>query len=221
MQNDDKDIKIVLADDHEIVRAGLIKLMWVDRSIKVLGEADNGEDAVGLVRYHKPDIAVFDIMMPKMDGIEATGIIRAEFPDIPVVVLTAFEDADHIEQAIAAGAAGYLSKDINAKDLVESLRKVYHGERVFSSTILNILRKKKNIPENTVETQISISKREQQVLDLVAQGMTSPQIGEKLFISVRTVQSHRANLMDKLGVKNSAELIRYALSHEDTSPRKG
>ncbi len=168
LQNDDKDIKIVLADDHEVVRAGLIKLMWVDRSIKVLGEADNGKDAVDLVRYHQPDIALFDIMMPQMDGIEATGKIRAEFPDIPVVILTAFEDSDHIEQAIAAGAAGYLSKDINAKDLVESLRKVYHGERVFSCTILNIIRNKKNVMNGSAHQQISISKREQQVLDLVA-----------------------------------------------------
>ncbi|OGU40677.1 MAG: hypothetical protein A2X61_08565 [Ignavibacteria bacterium GWB2_35_12] len=202
-------IRIIIADDHEVVRAGLRRLMSLDKSIVVIDEAQNGSEAVELVKIHKPDIAVLDILMPKMDGIEATELIKLEFPDVYVIILTAFEDWVHIESALSAGADGYLTKDISAKDLVASLRNVKLGERVFSKNILNLLNKK-FVPYHEIDSSpVLISKREQEILNLVASGYTSPEISDKLFISVRTVQSHRSNIMQKLGVKNTAELVRY------------
>jgi two-component system nitrate/nitrite response regulator NarL len=206
-----RQLNVILADDHEVVRAGLRRLISIDKMINVLDEASNGYDAVEVVRYHKPDIAILDILMPKMDGIEATQIIKSSFPDVLVVMLTAFEDLPHIEKALAAGADGYLSKDISAKDLIESLHKVYNGERVFSRTILHLWQKSYVSYHDSDSTPVTITKREQEILNLVAKGKTSPEIAEELNISVRTVQSHRLNIMQKLGVKNTAALVRYAV----------
>jgi DNA-binding NarL/FixJ family response regulator len=207
--NNQRLIKIILADDHEVVRVGLRRLMTMDKSLIVLDEAQNGAEAVNLVMLHHPDIALLDILMPKMDGIEATELIKEKYPDTYVVILTAYEDALHIENALNAGADGYLTKDISAKDLVESLRNVVNGERVFSKSILNLLNKKYVPYHENDSSPVLISRREQEILNLVVSGYSSPEIGEKLFISVRTVQSHRANIMQKIGVKNTAELVRY------------
>lgn len=204
-------IRLVLADDHEIVRVGLKRLLSIDKQIKVVDEAANGEDVYKLVEYHKPDVAMLDIMMPRMNGVEATKMIKKSMPEIIVVILTAFEDFFHVEKALAAGANGYLSKDVSAKELVDSIRLVLRGERVFSKSIIKLLQKK-FIPEDNVDNSpIVITKREQEVLDLVATGKTSSEIADQLNISIRTVESHRYNLMQKLGVKNTAGLVRYAV----------
>lgn len=208
--NEEKITTIILADDHEVVRAGLRRLLSYDKTMTILDEASNGEAAIEIVKYHKPDIALLDIMMPLKDGIEATKQIKKDVPNTSVVMLTAFEDSAHIERALAAGADGYLSKDINAKDLVASIHNVIKGERVFSKSILYQLQKK--FTPSTIDSKpITISKREQEVLDLVVMGLSSPEIADKLCISIRTVQSHRSNLMEKLGIKNAAGLVRYAL----------
>ncbi|MBI5324819.1 MAG: response regulator transcription factor [Ignavibacteriae bacterium] len=209
------DIRIIIADDHEVVRVGLRRLMSLDKSIIVIDEAQNGEEAVELVRIHKPDIALLDILMPKVNGIEATEMIKQNYPDVFVVILTAFEDSVHIESAMSAGADGYLTKDISAKDLVASLRNVKCGERVFSKNILNLLNKKFVPYHESDSSPVLISRREQEILNLVSSGLTSPEIADKLFISVRTVQSHRSNIMQKLGVKNTAELVRYVYERNE------
>ncbi len=203
-------IRIVLADDHEVVRAGLRRLLAIDRNIEIIDEAENGKRAVELVQKHQPDIALLDIMMPIMTGIEATKEIKASSLTY-VVMLTAFEDSMHLEKAIAAGADGYLSKDVSAKDLVDALRLVSKGERAFSKSIIKIMQKKYVPEEENVAQAISITKREQEVLNLVADGKTSQQIADELFLSVRTVESHRYNLMQKLEISNTAGLVRYAV----------
>ena len=207
----DWSISLVLADDHEVVRVGIRRLLSVDKSIRILDEASNGEDALELIKYHKPDIALLDILMPKLDGIEATKIIKQTMPDVFVVIMTAFEDFSHIDKALDAGANGYLTKDIGAKDLIDSLHHVVTGDRVFSKTVIKILQKKYFAPEEANTEPVIISKREQEILNLVVKGKTSPEISDELFISVRTVQSHRANLMQKLGINNAAGLVRYAM----------
>lgn len=212
-ENFNNDINIIIADDHEIVRTGIRRLLIIDKHIKILDEAQNGFDAVNIARTNKPDIALLDIHMPKMDGIEATHLIKSEFPEMLVVILTAFEDAKHLEKALNAGADGYLTKDISAKQLVESLRIVMNGERVFSPSIIQMMQKNYDpIPDS--EPLVTVTKREQEILNLVAQGKTSPEIAELLNISFRTVQSHRQNLMTKLGVSNSASLINYAIQNK-------
>lgn len=206
-------IKLILADDHEIVRVGLKRLLSLDKSIIILGEANNGLEATGLIDYYKPDIALLDINMPKMTGIEATKVIKVNNPETNCVILTAFEDSEHIEQALEAGADGYLSKDIGSRELIEAVQRVMMGERVFSKSILRLLQKKiLKFSDKESSGSITITKREQEIIDMVALGLSSPQIADKLYISVRTVQTHRANIMKKLDVNNTAGLVRYAIN---------
>lgn len=218
MRKEGDKIRIILADDHEVVRAGLRRLLSIDNSIEIIDEAENGKRAVELVRQYNPDIALLDIMMPIMDGIEATKQIKT-FSLGYVVMLTAFEDSMHLEKALAAGADGYLSKDVSAKDLVEALKLVSKGERAFSKSIIKIMQKKYVPEEENVAQAISITKREQEVLNLVAMGRTSQQIADELFVSVRTVESHRYNLMQKLEISNTAGLVRYAVMNPQATNR--
>ncbi len=209
--SEENPLRLVLADDHEVVRAGLRRILALDKTIKIMGEASNGAEAVELVKYHKPDVALLDILMPVKSGIEAIDDIKRDVPETLVLMLTAFEDSQHVELAVSAGADGYLTKDIDAKELIRSIHRVIQGERVFSKNIINLMQKK-YIPEyENASESVIITKREQQVLDLVAIGKTSLQIAEALNISIRTVESHRYNLMQKLGVNNTAGLVRYAV----------
>lgn len=210
-----REIKLVIADDHEVVRAGIKRLLSVDKDIHIIDEASDGYDAVELVKYHQPDIAIIDIMMPRMTGIEAAKIIKKELPFIFVVMLTAFEDFKHIDDALSAGADGYLSKSIGAKELIDALRRIYKGERVLSKSIINTLQKKYYADKIDEDTNIIITKREQEILNLVVSGKTSQEIADLLSLSVRTVESHRYNIMKKLGVKNTAALVRYAVFKSD------
>ena len=205
-------LRIVLADDHEIVRAGIRRLLSVNRAIRILDEASNGQDLVDIVEYHNPDVVISDILMPKLNGIEALKKIREKKLDCLVIMLTAYEDSFHLENALAAGADGYLSKDIKSKELVDAVFNVIKGERVFSKSVVRLLQRKAVSSAELDPEPIVITKREQEILDLVATGKTSQEIADSLFISVRTVESHRYNLMQKLDVNNVAELIRYAIS---------
>jgi len=206
-------IKIVLADDHEIVRVGIKRLLSIDKTIKIVAEAQNGKEAIELVKDHRPDIALLDIMMPVMTGIEAVKEIKSVSPETFTVILTAFEDSKHLELALNTGADGYLTKDIKSKDLTESLHKVMEGERVFSKSILLILQNHYVTKSHIEEPPVAITKREQDILNLVADGLTSNDIGEELKLSIRTVESHRYNLMQKLNLKSAAQLIKYAILH--------
>ena len=206
-------ISVVIADDHEVLRAGIRRLLSIDKRINIIAEATNGEEAVSLTRYHKPDVILIDIMMPQMNGIEAVTLLRQENTETKLIILTAFEDSLHIERALEAGADGYLAKDISAKDLNSALFKAVAGERVFSNSILRILQNKYVPYSEKDETMITISPREQEIMNLLAQGKTSQQISDELFISIRTLQAHRSNIMQKLGIKNAAGLVRYAVIH--------
>lgn len=211
LYNADKPITIVIADDHQVVRAGIRRLLSVEKSMHILDEATNGADAIERIKHYEPDVVLLDIFMPKMTGIEALPHIKRNNPSTFVVMLTAYEDSEHLEQALKAGADGYLSKEVGFRELIDSIRKVNDGERVFSRSILKILnnRYSPGISENN--ESVAITKREQQILNLIAQGNTNAGISEKLNISVRTVESHRYNLMHKLDIKNTAELVRYAV----------
>jgi len=212
--SEENPLNIIMADDHEVVRAGIRRLLSIDKSIKILSEAPNGMEAVEAVKYYKPRIALLDIFMPYMTGIEAVEEIKKVEPETLCVMLTAFEDSKHLEEAMSAGADAYLAKDIGARDLIESLFQVAMGERIFSKSIIKILQNKHVSNDNDNE-RISISKREQAVLNLVAAGKTSSEISDLLHISTRTVESHRYNLMQKLGIKNAAGLVRFAVLNSD------
>lgn len=207
-------IRVILADDHELVRVGVRRLLQSHESIDVVGEAASGEEAVYLVEHEHPDVAILDVLMPQLDGIGAARRIKEFSFRTKVLMLTSFEDNHYLEQALHSGADGYLSKNVGRQELHEAVTNVVQGKRVFSKAVLALMQGKK--PQQSLQRtdeSVSITRREEEILYLVAQGFTSPQIAEKLSISPRTVESHRAHLMEKTGARNMAALVRFALLH--------
>jgi DNA-binding NarL/FixJ family response regulator len=212
MSDHNNPIRIIIADDHEISRIGIRRLLGGANDIEVVAEAVNGAQTIDLTRSLKPDVILMDVLMPNVSGIEAAQRIKNDIPDTYVIMLSSADDAQSIERAMYAGADGYLSKEVTSTELVEAIRNVKIGERVFSKTILNQLEGKTDGIRSD-EPPVSLTKREEEIVTLVAKGLTSQEIGKKLFISPRTVETHRARIMDKLGVNNAAGLVRFALLH--------
>jgi len=205
-------IRVLIADDHEISRIGVRRLLSIAPDIEIVAEASNGNQAVELARSMKPNVVLLDVMMPNVSGIEAAQRLKTEMPDTMVIMLSSSEDEKSIERALFAGADGYLSKEVGSKELVDAIRNVMVGDRVFSRSILDLLQGKAAETKDG-EPPISLTKREEEIVGLVAKGLTSQDIAKKLFISPRTVETHRARIMDKLGVNNAAGLVRFALLH--------
>ena len=206
-----KRIKVVIADDHEMVRSGIKKMLSKSPDIEFLAEARNGREAIHVVEIYEPDILITDIIMPGMTGIEAVRQLRETNKELKIIMLSALEEYNYIEEAISAGADAYLSKIVSSKELLEAIGRVIDGERVFSSSIINIIEDKYREYDIDKEELISITRREQDILNQIALGKTNQVIAEELFISKRTVEVHRANIMQKLGISNAAELMRYAV----------
>lgn len=209
-----KTVRVILADDHELVRVGVRRLLMTDSNVDVVGEANTGEEAVYLVQQERPDIVFLDVLMPNMNGIDAAKKIKSLNQNIRVAMLTTFEDQYYLDQAMQSGADGYLSKEISRKELLDAVRQLMEGDRVFSKAVLSMMQGKTTTQAQTAGTMpVGLTKREEEILHLVAQGMTSQEIANKLFISPRTVETHRAHLMEKLGVSNTAGLVRFAFLH--------
>lgn len=209
-----KTIRVVIADDHELARVGLYRMLASDREIVVVGEASDGEQALELIETTAPDVLLLDILMPRKNGLETARMLRERVPaGRPyIIMLTTFEDRYYLEQALAIGADGYLSKDVTRQELLDAVRAVVNGERVFSRRVLALMQGVHDSFQQSLPA-VSLTKREEEILELVAQGLTSNEIAERLFISPRTVETHRAHLMEKIGAKNAASLVRYALFH--------
>lgn len=210
-------ITVILADDHEIVRVGLKRFLSIDPTIQIIAEATNGEDAVAMTVLYRPNIVLLDINMPRMDGIRAASEIKKQAPGVKIVMLSAHEDSYHLEKALGAGANGYLSKEIEAKELLPALQAVIRGERVFSRSILQLIQRNSASIDDNSGAAVSLTKREQEILGMVVKGLTSSEIADKLSISPRTVETHRFNLITKYGVKNTAGLVRFAVLNENGS----
>ncbi|MGQ9819645.1 MAG: response regulator transcription factor [Candidatus Kapaibacteriales bacterium] len=204
-------IEIIIADDHEVVRVGLRRIFSIDKRIFIVGEATNGLEAIDLVKFYSPRVALLDICMPKLDGIEAARTIINDFPETIVAMLTAYEDYKHIEKALSVGARAYLSKDVSPGFLLDAIYRLIYGERVFSRSILNILERPHLFETEQINENISLTPREIEVLRYIALGKTSQEIANILNISLRTVQNHRSNIMQKLGIKTAAGLVRFAV----------
>ncbi|MBL7998563.1 MAG: response regulator transcription factor [Candidatus Kapabacteria bacterium] len=209
-----KTVRIVLADDHELVRVGVRRLLLTDSNIEIVGEASTGDEAVYLTEQERPDIVFLDVLMPQLNGIDAAKKIKGDSGKTRVVMLTNFEDQYYLDQALQSGADGYLSKEISRRELLDAVEQVMDGERVFSKAVLAMMQGKTTTQSQAAGTlPVGLTKREEEILQLVAQGLTSQEIANKLFISPRTVETHRAHLMEKLGVNNTAGLVRFALLH--------
>lgn len=207
-----KPIRLVLADDHAVVRKGIREFLEEDGTISVVAEASDGEEAVALVAREQPDVAVFDIQMPRMTGLDAARRVKKDFPNTRILMLTAYEDEPYIFAALQAGASGYLLKTASSDELVQAVHAVAEGETALSPTVARKLVQRvsgnESIREETVE---ALTEREMDVLRLAAKGMGNKQIGSTLSISDRTVQGHLANIYSKLHVTTRTEAVLFAV----------
>jgi two-component system, NarL family, response regulator NreC len=208
-----KKIRILLADDHTILREGIRSLIEDEPDLLVVGQAEDGHSAVRQAVELEPDIVLMDIAMPLLNGLEATRQICSRLPGVKVLVLTMHDNEEYIRKILAAGALGYILKDTAARDLISAIRSVYKDVAVLSPAITRLViedylrwgdSRLRSDPEG-------LSRRESEVLQLIAEGYTNKQIAEILCISIKTVQTHRSNLMVKLNIHDRGELIKYAI----------
>jgi len=211
-------IRILLADDHPMVRSGLINLLEPFKEFVVIGEAGDGEEAVAMTRELEPDIVIIDLSMPKLSGIEATKLIRKNNPSTKVLVLTMHDNEEYVYQILKCGAGGYMLKNTGKEELATAIRAVAKGETFFSPRVseimVNAYLRKANAREEHPATKddILLTNRENEILSFIADGFNNTQIAEKLFISARTVDTHRTNIMQKLNIHDAANLVRYAIT---------
>ncbi|MEU9482098.1 response regulator transcription factor [Streptomyces decoyicus] len=205
--------RILLADDHQLVRRGVRLILDAEPDLTVVAEAGNGAEALEAARTHHPDLAILDIAMPRMTGLQAARELSRTQPDIRLLMLTMYDNEQYFFEALAAGASGYVLKSVADRDLVEACRATMRGEPflypgavdALVRNYLDRIRHGEPLPER------AITDREEEILKLVAEGHTSQQIADMLVISVKTVERHRANLLQKLGLKDRLELTRYAI----------
>lgn len=210
--NMNKIIQIIIADDHSIIRDGISALLKGGKQIEVAGTAANGREVIELLRTISADIVIMDINMPHCNGLEATKIITKEFPEVKVIALTMYDQSDSVKTMVEAGAWGYLFKDSTREELIDAIETVFKGRKYFNNKIFELLLMNSENATEENETEKSIlTIREKEVLKLIAAEMTSQQIADKLFLSIKTVNAHRRNLIQKAGVKNTAGLVKYAL----------
>jgi len=210
-------IRVLLADDHPLVRSGLISLLEPFGEFQVVGEAGTGREAVALTKKLKPDVVVIDLSMPDMGGIEATKHICEEVPQSRVLVLTMHENEEYVYQILRSGAGGYVLKNSGRDELAGAIRAVARGEKFFSPKVSEIMvqayLRKADSREDTTKglKDTPLTPRETEVLACIGQGLTNLEIAEKLFISPRTVETHKTNIMQKLALEDTSKLIRYAV----------
>lgn len=208
-------ITVIVVDDHEVVRLGLRTLLAAEPDIEIIGEAASGRAAVAQVKELKPDIVVMDLAMPLLNGVEATRQILEECSSVKVVALSSYSDLDHVQQAVAAGASGYLLKGMAPGDLIQALYEVHSGHRYFSPAIAHGLPGEDECRKQVLSRQqADLSIREAEVLQLIAEGMTNKRIADELNLSIKTIEKHRHALMGKLDMHNIAALVRYAVSRK-------
>jgi DNA-binding NarL/FixJ family response regulator len=211
-------ITVYLVDDHRILRDGLRMLLELQGDIRVVGEAEDGRKALEGVLETKPDIVLMDITMPELNGIDATQNIMLRLPGTKIVILSVHSDTEHIYRAFQAGAAGYLLKESAGDEVVKSVRAVSQGRRYLSQKLADVL-PPNYAPQHRERSPVELlSAREREVLQLTVEGATSAGIAGKLGLSPKTVDTYRSRLMEKLGVQNLPELVRFAIKHGLTPP---
>jgi len=204
--------RIFLADDHPVVRRGLRALLEGEPHFRVVGESGDGLETVRLVGELKPDVLILDLKMPGLNGLEVTRRVKRVSPLTRVIILSIYGDKNHVIEAFKSGAWGYVLKEANVDELIRAVKQVIAGRRYLCQSLSELVIDYISSGEGKAEDPYELlTPREREILYLVAQGMTNSEIASKLYISRRTVETHRANLMRKLGLKNQAELIRFAI----------
>ncbi len=205
-------IRVLIVDDHAVVREGICSLLARRKDIEVVGQAGDGKQALAQVSTLHPDVALMDIAMPTMNGLDATQKIHQAFPATRVLVLTQYESKEYILPLLHAGAAGYILKRARSNELVEAIRSVHNeGAYLPSKVIHTVVDAINEASSEEMVAQATLTEREKQIVQLVAEGLSSREIAERLSISAKTVDTHRANIMGKAGVHSVAELIKYAI----------
>ncbi|MGH9930209.1 MAG: response regulator [Pyrinomonadaceae bacterium] len=210
-------IRVLLADDHAVVRDGLRFLLEAQGDIKVVGNANDGRDAVRQVSILKPDIVVMDIAMPELNGIEATLQIQKKCPSTRVIILSMHSTAEHIRQSLQAGAQGYVLKKSAGEEVVEAVRAVNSGRGYLSKTIAGIVIDDYRGLRSATSPLENLTRRERQILQLIAEGKSNAEAAHILFLSPKTVETYRSRMMQKLGISNLSGLIKFAVQHGLTS----
>jgi DNA-binding NarL/FixJ family response regulator len=221
-------IRVLLADDHDILRQGLVLLLGMQPDIEVVGEARTGSGAVEAALTLKPDVVVMDISMPDMGGLRACYLIRQQLPATQVLILTMHESEEYFLQSLRMGAAGYIVKKAAPHELQDAIRAVAHGGAfLYPGLAKALVRAYVNAPpslshapqaESTAHELRVLTPREMEILTLIAEGHTNQDIADRLGISIKTVQAHRANVMDKLGLRDITHLVRFAIRHRLVPP---
>ncbi len=207
-------IKVLIADDHAIVRAGLRALLNSEPSMELVGEATGGYEAIELAGKSNADILVLDISMSDLDGISVTKKIKSQFPDLRILILTVHEDEALLRESIKVGASGYVLKRAAETELISAIHAIIGGALYVDPSMVRILLSDEIKPTATLPEPVEpLTHREKEILKLIVQGYTNRQVGEELNISMRTVEGHRANLAAKLGLHSRVELVRYAREH--------
>ncbi|MCB9291946.1 MAG: response regulator transcription factor [Lewinellaceae bacterium] len=208
-------IEIMIADDHRVFREGIVSILENTGEIRVIAQAQDGKEVMEKLRKARPELILMDISMGEAGGIETTRLVKEQYPEIKVLVLSMHSESSYIVRMLEAGASGYLLKDAGSAELINAIKAVAQGHTYFSSqvsaTLVDQLVKGKKPPER--KAGVPLTRREIEVLRLIAEEYSNPEIADKLFISIRTVDTHRRNLLEKLGVKNTAGLVKYAIKH--------
>ena len=208
-------IKIILTDDHQLFRDGIKSLLEDTGDINVIGEASNQEELFKIIENNKPNIIILDITLPGASGIEITKKIKSEHPDINILILSMHNEDEFVINALEAGAKGYLPKDINKDELLEAIYTINDGDEYYNKEISKIFLKKymQNKADSENENPI-LTNREIEIVKLVSEGLKNQEIAEKLFISIRTVDAHKNNIMRKLKLKSNVEIVKFAIKNK-------
>lgn len=203
-------IRVLLVDDHMVVRSGLSTVLSVYDDLKLVGEAGDGEEAIRLCERLQPDVILMDLLMPKMDGVTAIKTIKTRWPQIQIIALTSFKEKEYVEGALKAGANGYLLKDVSAEELVNAVRRATAGQPSLSPEAAQVLMK--NVSEPALPYQ-EMTGREKEILALMVEGLSNNEIAERLIVSQSTVKFHVSNILSKLGVTGRTEAVALAVKH--------
>lgn len=203
-------IKLLIADDHRVLLDGLLLMLQDAENIEVVSSASNGEEVLLKMTSYYVDVLLMDIQMPVMDGYETAMIVAEKYPDTRIIILSMHNERIYIEKMYAAGVMGYLLKSSGREEIIEAIEKVYSGSKYFSADVTSAILDNKATASATI-TSSELTRREKEILGLITSGMTNPAIAAKLFLSRDTIKTHRKNIMRKLEVKNTAELVKYAV----------
>lgn len=214
----DPKITVLIVDDHKLIRDGIQSMLDHTLDMEVIGSVSSGEDSINRVQQKRPDVILMDIQMNGMTGIEATRWIKDIDPTIKIILVTMEISKEYVSAGIKSGVDGYLPKDVDEQTLLEAIRNVYQGQRFFNDAIMKLvfedfyIHERQKSPDKKLPNELT--KREFEILGLVAEGKTNKELAEMLFISVKTIETHKTHILEKLGLKNTSELIRYAIRNQ-------